>query len=107
MKLKTGDTVYIIAGKDRGKKGDVTRVLPSIGRVSVSGVGSYKRHTKASAQNPQGGVVTKFRPIDASNVMIICPDCNKPTRIGIKLDNGVKTRVCRRCDAALISSSKK
>lgn len=101
MKLKTGDLIYVIAGKDKGKKGTITRVLPEAGRIAVAGVNAYKKHVKPSTKNPKGGIITLYRPLNASNAMIMCSNCNKPTRIGYTVENGTKTRVCRKCHVEL------
>lgn len=95
MKLKKGDTVLIIAGKDRGKTGTIDAVMPLINRVAVAGVNKYKKHLKPSAKNPSGGMVELFRAIHASNVMVLDPDSKKPTRIGYKLENKDKLRTSR------------
>ena len=97
MKLRTGDTVMVIAGKDAGKESKITRVLPDKGRVQVEGVNTAKRHTKPTGQTMQGGIIDKDMPIDASNVMIVCDSCG-PTRIGYRFDeDGVKHRKCVKC----------
>lgn len=97
MKLKTGDTVKVIAGKDKGVESKIARVIPSKNRVIVEGVATAKRHQRPQGQTMQGGIIDKDMPIDASNVMIVCPDCG-PTRIGARRDDeGRKLRVCRKC----------
>lgn len=97
MKIKKGDTVKVIAGKDKGKTGRVIEVLPEVNRVRVEGVALFKRHTKAgrSQANPEGGIVEKTGAIDASNVMVIDPKSANPTRIGIKVEGDKKVRVGR------------
>lgn len=95
MKIKKGDNVLIIAGKDRGKTGTVDAVLQQENRVVVSGVNAYKKHTKPSPRNPQGGIIEAFRSIHASNVMLLDGETNKPTRIGYIVKDGEKTRVAR------------
>ena len=97
MKLKTGDTVMIIAGKDKGTESKIARVFHSKNRVIVEGVATAKRHQRPQGQTMQGGIIDKDMPIDASNVMIVCPDCG-PTKIGARRDDeGRKYRVCRKC----------
>ena len=97
MKLKTGDTVKIIAGKDKGTESKVARVIPSKNRVIVEGVATAKRHQRPQGQTMQGGIIDKDMPVDVSNVMIVCPDCG-PTKIGARRDDeGRKYRVCRKC----------
>ncbi len=101
MKLKTGDTVEVIAGKDIGKRARIARVYPSKNRIIVEGVATAKRHQRPTGQTMQGGIIDKDMPIDASNVMIVCPECG-PTRIGYRLDDeGRKYRICRKCEGEL------
>jgi large subunit ribosomal protein L24 len=101
MKLKAGDNVRVIAGKDVGAEGRVARLLPGRNRVIVEGVNTAKRHMKPTGQTMQGGIIDKDMPIDVSNVQIICTDCG-PTRIGYSIDaDGNKTRVCRKCGREL------
>lgn len=97
-RIKSGDTVLVIAGKDKGKKGKVTRVFPREGRVIVEGVNIVKRHTRPSAKVMQGGILEKAAPIHISNVMLVCKNCKKAVRTGSKfLEDGTKVRVCRKC----------
>jgi large subunit ribosomal protein L24 len=101
MKLRSGDTVRVIAGKDAGKEGKVARVFPDDNKIIVEGVATAKRHTRPTGQTMQGGIVDKDMPIDVSNVMIVCPECG-PTRIGARFDDeGRKYRVCRKCGSDL------
>ena len=101
MKIKTGDMVRVIAGKDIGTEARVARVLPKHGKVIVEGVNTAKRHQRPTGQTMQGGIIDKDMPIDISNVMIVCPDCG-PTRVGYRFDaDGTKTRVCRKCGGEL------
>ena len=102
MRLREGDKVMVVAGKDSGKTSRVARVLPKSGKVIVEGVNTAKRHQKPRGQTMQGGIIDKDMPIDASNVMIVCPKCDKPTRVGAEVDDrGVKHRVCRKCGGRL------
>ncbi|BDQ04380.1 50S ribosomal protein L24 [Ignavibacterium sp.] len=91
MKIKKNDTVMVIAGNDRGKTGKVLKVFPKESRVIVEGINLRKRHTKPSQRNPQGGILEKETPIHISNVMIIDPKTNEPTRIGAKIILDEKT----------------
>lgn len=91
MKIKKNDTVMVIAGNDRGKTGKVLKVFPKESRVIVEGINLRKRHTKPSQRNPQGGILEKEAPIHISNVMIIDPKTNEPTRIGAKIILDEKT----------------
>lgn len=100
--VKTGDTVLVIAGKSKGKKGKVVSVQPEKSRVIIEGVNVVKRHTKPTQKMPQGGIVEKEAPIHSSNVMLYCNKCNSPTRINKKLlEDGKKTRVCKECGEVL------
>jgi large subunit ribosomal protein L24 len=103
IRLKKNDTVVVIAGRDAGKQGKVLKVIPEKNRVIVQGVGFIKRHTRPNPQrNIKGGIAEREAPVHASNVMIVCGDCGKRTRIGAKtLADGTKVRICRRCEGAL------
>jgi large subunit ribosomal protein L24 len=97
-KIRKGDTVLVVAGKERGKSGKVTRVLPDKGRVVVERLNMVKRHQKARGPQAGGGILEKEAPLDISNVMLLCSKCNKPARVGKKLlDDGSRVRVCRGC----------
>jgi large subunit ribosomal protein L24 len=97
MKIKKGDTVRILAGKDRGREGEVTRALPSEEKVIVEGINMAKRHQKPTSATMQGGIMDKAMPLHVSNVAIISPSDGKPTRVGYRFDaDGVKVRICRR-----------
>ena len=97
MELRTGDEVKVIRGKDAGKESRIAHVYPDRGKIIVEGVATAKRHTKPRGQTMQGGIIDKDMPIDASNIMIVCPDCG-PTKIGARFDDeGRKYRVCRKC----------
>jgi len=101
MKLKSGDTVMVIAGKDAGKESKITRVLANKGKVQVEGVNTAKRHTKPTGATMQGGIIDKDMAIDVSNVMIVCEKCG-PTRIGARFDDdGAKHRTCVKCGGDL------
>ena len=100
--VKKGDTVYVLNGKDGGKKGKVMSVSPSTdpkeNKVLVEGVNIVTKHVKPKQGMRQGGLVHQESPINASKVMLICSKCNKPTKVGHKfLDNGSKARVCKKC----------
>jgi large subunit ribosomal protein L24 len=100
MKLKTGDTVRVISGKDKGTESRVARVLRSKNKIIVEGVATAKRHQRPQGQTMQGGIIDKDMPIDVSNVMIVCPECG-PTKIGARIEDGRKFRVCRKCGGDL------
>jgi large subunit ribosomal protein L24 len=98
MKIRKNDTVLVIAGKDRGKKGKVRKSLPTKGKVTVEGVNMSKRHSKARGAARQAGIIELESPLDVSNVMLICNKCDKPTRVGFRfLEDGKKARICRSC----------
>ncbi|HLF98991.1 MAG TPA: 50S ribosomal protein L24 [Acidimicrobiia bacterium] len=97
MKLRKGDTVQVLAGKDVGKQGEIVRVMPDRNRVIVRGINTAKKHQKPTRSTMQGGIIDKDMPLDASNVAIVCSE-DGPTRIGYEIDDaGRKRRVCRKC----------
>jgi large subunit ribosomal protein L24 len=98
VKIRRDDIVLVITGKDKGKTGKVRRVLPRENRVVVEGVNRIKRHVRALPGVRQAGIITQEAPIHASNVMLLCTKCNRPTRVGFHfLENGQKVRICRAC----------
>jgi large subunit ribosomal protein L24 len=104
-RLRRGDQVRVMTGKDRGKEGRILAVFPRDSRVIVEGVNLVKRHLKLRAARgragQEGGIITKEAPVHISNVQIVCPSCG-PTRIGYQVkDDGTKTRVCRKCGGEL------
>ena len=108
--VKKGDTVQVIAGRDKGLKGKVISALPERQRVLVEGVQRVKKHTKVTQSargSQQGGIITQEAPVHVSNVQVVCPSCDKPSRVGHRRsepDDSGKTRsvrVCKRCDADL------
>ncbi len=101
MKIYINDKVKIISGKDRGKTGKVEKAFPKKGKVLVPGINVVKKHVRPSEDNPEGGVVEKSLPIDVSNVMLVCPECGKPTRVGYKLKGDQKWRKCKKCKAVI------
>ena len=102
-RLKRDDEVMVVRGRDKGRRGTIQRVIADKGKVLVEGINMVKRHYKAGAQGTrQAGIVDKEMPMDASKVMPICPSCDKPTRISIKIfDDGSKSRVCKHCEGML------
>lgn len=96
MLLKTGDKVRVIAGKDKGKEGTIKQIIAKSNRVIVSDVNKIKKHQKATNTNPNGGIVDTEGAIDASNVMFIDPSTNKPTRLGVKVEDGKKVRFAKK-----------
>jgi len=98
MNIRKNDTVLVIAGKDRGKKGRVRFTYPSKERVLVEGINMIKRHTRAVRQARQAGIIEREAPLDVSNVMLLCSKCNKPARVSARfLGDGRKVRVCQVC----------
>ena len=98
LKIKKGDRVRVLTGKDRGKDGNVTRVLPAAGKVIVDGVNVAKKHQRATKATMQGGIIDKDMPLPVANVALLCPACGKTTRVGYKIDgDGTKVRVCKKC----------
>ncbi len=102
LHVKKDDTVVVISGKDKGKEGKVLKCEPKTGRVLVEGVNMLTLHKKPRRQTDVGGIVHQEGAIDASNVMVICPKCKKPTRTGTKvLDDGSRVRFCKKCGDTL------
>lgn len=101
--IKKNDNVIVITGRDRGKKGRVLRVLPTVNRVVVEGVNFIKRHTRPNPQrNVLGGIMEREAALHASNLQIVCPECGNPTRIGHRrLDDGSSVRFCRKCQGVV------
>lgn len=96
MKIKKGDKVKVLLGKDRGKEEVVQYVLVKKGKVFVEGVNIYKRHIKKQGDR-EGGIIDLPKPMDISNVALICPNCKKLTRVGFKSSGDIKMRICRKC----------
>ena len=100
--VRRGDTVAVIAGRERGKRGKVLRVLPAAGRVIVEKVNMMKKHQRPTQKLRQGGIIEREGPLALSNVLVVCPSCDKPSRTGVKiLTDGRKVRVCRRCNESI------
>jgi large subunit ribosomal protein L24 len=101
MRIKKGDTIKIITGKDKGKTGKVLKVLPKKNKVLIDGLNLYKKHVRPKRQGEKGEVVLVPRPMDASNVMFFCPNCGKAVKIGYRLDGKNKLRICKKCGTAI------
>ena len=98
LKIKRGDLVEVISGKDKGKRGKVLRVIPRERKVIVEGVNMVKRHQRPIPQLREGGIIEREAPIYISKVMVVCPSCVRRTRVGFKiLENGDKVRYCKKC----------
>ena len=106
MKIKKNDNVLVIAGKDKGKSGVVERVFPADNRAVIKGIAIAKKHVKPSKKNPQGGIIEINQKIQLSNTMIICPSCGKPTKIGTKVTEKGKMRICKKCTQSLENGNK-
>lgn len=100
--IRQDDLVEVLTGKDRGKRGQVRQVQPQPQRVVVQGVNIVKKHMRARALGTQAGIIEMEAPIHWSNVAVVCPDCDRPTRVGFRFRaDGVKVRYCKRCDEDL------
>ncbi len=96
--VKKGDTVYVLSGKDKGKKGKVLRVIPDDSMVLIEGVNMSTKHVKPRNRYQQGGIIHQESPINSAKVMLVCERCGTPTKIGKRvLDNGQKARICKKC----------
>ena len=100
MKIRKDDKVVVLSGRDKGKEGKVLRVDPKANKVVVEGVQVATRHKKAQRQGEEGGIIKMETPVFASKVMVICPKCGKPTRVGHVVENGKKMRACKKCGAS-------
>ena len=101
MKIKKGDTVEILAGNDKGKQGEVLEVIPKSEKILVKGVNVRKKHVKPRKQGEEGGIIPVECSIHSSKVNVVCPKCNKATRIGIEKEGKEKVRVCKKCGAEI------
>jgi len=102
LHVKKNDKVMIIAGKEKGKAGKVLQVFPEKGRLTVENLNMIKRHKRPTRGNNDGGIFEREAALDASNVMLVCGSCSKPTRAGMRiLDNGDKARFCKKCNELL------
>jgi large subunit ribosomal protein L24 len=95
-KIKKGDSIIVLVGKDRGKTGTVERVLVKENKVVIPGVNLNRRHVKGR-QGIEGGIIDIVKPLDVSNVALVCKKCKKTTKVGILIENGEKKRICRKC----------
>jgi len=98
LRIKKGDTVQVIQGKENGKRGKVLRVLAEDQRVVVERVNFIKRHVRPSQKTPQGGVIEREASIHISNVQLICPGCGQPARVGVRMEGDDKVRYCKKCN---------
>ena len=101
MNVKKGDTVVVLSGKDKGKKGKVLGTVPAENKVVVEGINMVTCHIKPRKQGEEGGIIKREAALYASKVQVVCPKCGKGTRVAHKIENGKKTRVCKHCGAEL------
>jgi len=102
MKIKKDDKILVVSGKDKGKVGKVTKVLPFLGKVVVEGVNIIKKHVRPKKEGQKGQTVQMSAPLSISNVKLICGKCEKATRVGYRLiDKDKKTRICKKCNAEI------
>jgi len=101
MKVKKGDTVQVLSGNDKGKTGEVLEVMPKQEKVVVKGVNIRKKHVKPRKQGDEGGIISVESAIHTSKVNVVCPKCNKPARIGYKMEKDGKVRVCKKCGTVI------
>lgn len=106
MKIKSNDKVIVLTGKDRNKIAEIDQVFDTENKATVKGLNVYKKSVKPSKKSPQGGIIEINAKIDASNLAIICPSCNKATKVTYKNVNGKKIRTCRKCQSTLEVTSK-
>ena len=97
MKIKKGDTVKIIVGKDAGKTGKIVRIYPDKNRVLLENLNLFKKHRRPRKQGEKGEIVSVPRPLSISNVMLVCSTCKKPVRVGFKFEGEYKIRICKKC----------
>lgn len=101
MKLKKGDEIIITAGKDKGKKGKIEKVYRDKEKVLLPGLNISKRHVKKRDEKNPGGIIDFSKPVPTASVMFLCPKCGKPSRIGYRITNGKKDRVCKKCNSII------
>lgn len=101
MKIKKGDTVKIITGKDSGKTGKILSINSKDEKVLVEGLNMFKKHKRPKRQGEKGEIISVARPMRASNVLLVCPRCSQATRVGYKLDGGAKLRICKKCKSTI------
>ncbi|MGN1351276.1 MAG: 50S ribosomal protein L24 [Clostridia bacterium] len=101
MKIRKGDTVQILSGNDKGKTGEVLETIPKTSRIIVKGINIRKKHIKPKKQGEEGGIVPVECSIHSSKANVVCPKCGKATRIAMKVEDGKKVRVCKKCGAII------
>lgn len=101
MKIKKGDNVEVITGNDKGKRGEVIKVIPKENKVIVRGINLRSKSIKPRTQQEQGGIIKVECPINVSKIALVCPKCDKPVRVGYKMVKGEKIRICKKCETPL------
>ena len=101
MKIKKGDTIKIISGKDKNKTGKVLKVVPKRNKVLIEGLNLYKKHVKPKREGEKGETVLVPRPMDISNILLICNACGKAVKSGFRFDGKTKIRICKKCGATI------
>lgn len=101
MKLKKGDNIIVIRGKDKSRKGKIEKIFPKTDKVLIPGINVYKKHARQQSERKKGGIIEIVKPLPASNVALLCPKCNKPTRIGYQISKSDKKRICRKCQSLI------
>jgi len=108
MKLKKGDQIIVVKGKDKGRKGKIEKILPKQSKVLIPGINVVKKHLKPRGEGQPGGIIDVVKPLSVSNVALLCPKCGKQTRIGYRIDKtglpagkAGKTRICQKCQAVI------
>ena len=101
MKIRKGDTVQVLSGNDKGKTGEVLEVMPKQEKIVVKGVNIRKKHVKPRKQGDEGGIISVECGIHSSKVNVLCPKCNKPARIGYKMEKDSKVSVCKKCGTVI------
>lgn len=99
--VKKGDTVAVLSGNDKGKKGKVLRVDHKKGRVVVENLNMVKKHMRPTQENPQGGIVSIPAPMHSSKVMVVCPSCGQPSRVKREVRDDAKVRICKKCEKVI------
>ena len=106
VKIKKNDTVKVLAGKDSGKSGLVEVVFADENKAQVKGIHILKKHVKPSQKNPSGGIIDINKKMDLSSLMLVCPNCGKPTRVGYTIEKDVKVRICKKCKKSVDGGAK-
>ena len=109
LKLKKGDQVIVLRGKDKGRKGKIEKIFPKTGKILIPGINVYKKHARQQSEKEPGGIIDIVKPLSVSNVALICPKCGKPTRIGYQIGKSGnlprgkvgKNRICRKCQTLI------